>query len=144
MSDRCPLGYLLQYVRCKSGVTFVRRCFCDGNGFSLHDANATKQGSDWYHFIAVQTDECLTCSKTPKTHHANMFVLCTPHYTPLLNSKTGVYWGIHYFLIFGLKHREVEGPYYPSSENKGADQLRGHREVDLRLCFRVCKKSVFS
>ena len=28
--------------------------------------------------------------------------------------------------------------YYPSSENKGADQLRGYREADLRLCFRLC------
>ena len=34
--------------------------------------------------------------------------------------------------------------YYPYSENKGADQLRGHREADLRLCFRICKKPVFS
>ena len=34
--------------------------------------------------------------------------------------------------------------YYPSSENKGADQLRGHREADLRLCFRICKSPVFS
>ena len=34
--------------------------------------------------------------------------------------------------------------YYPCSENKGADQLRGHREADLRLCFRICKKPVFS
>ena len=31
----------------------------------------------------------------------------------------------------------VEGLYYPYSENKGADQLRG-------LCFRICKKPVFS
>ena len=29
--------------------------------------------------------------------------------------------------------------YYPCSENKGADQLRGYREADLRLCFRICK-----
>ena len=29
------------------------------------------------------------------------------------------------------------------SENKGADQLRGYREADLRLCFRICKKSGF-
>ena len=36
----------------------------------------------------------------------------------------------------------VEGLYYPYSENKGADQLRGHREADLCLCFRVCKKPV--
>ena len=34
--------------------------------------------------------------------------------------------------------------YYPCSENKGADQLRGHREADLRLCFRICKNPVFS
>ena len=33
---------------------------------------------------------------------------------------------------------------YIYSENKGADQLRGHREADLRLCFRICKKLVFS
>ena len=46
----------------------------------------------------------------------------------------------------GLKFRiyEVEELYYLYSENKGADQLRGYREADLRLCFRVCKKPVFS
>ena len=46
----------------------------------------------------------------------------------------------------GLKFRieEVEGLYYPCSENKGADQLHGYREADLRLCFRICKKPVFS
>ena len=33
--------------------------------------------------------------------------------------------------------------YYPCSENKGADQLRGYREADLRLCFRIYKKSGF-
>ena len=46
----------------------------------------------------------------------------------------------------GLKFRikEVEGLYYPCSENKGADQLRRYREADLRLCFRICKNPVFS
>ena len=34
--------------------------------------------------------------------------------------------------------------YYPCSENKDADQLRGYREADLRLCFRQCKLLVFS
>ena len=34
--------------------------------------------------------------------------------------------------------------YYPSSENKGADQLRGYRAADLRLCFRICRTLVFS
>ena len=33
---------------------------------------------------------------------------------------------------------------YLCSENKGADQLRGYREADPRLCFRICKKLVFS
>ena len=44
-----------------------------------------------------------------------------------------------------LKFRiEVEEElYYPSSENKGADQLRGYREADLRLCFRLCRLLVF-
>ena len=36
------------------------------------------------------------------------------------------------------------GLYYLCSENKGADQLRGYREADLHLCFRICKKPVFS
>ena len=34
--------------------------------------------------------------------------------------------------------------YYPSSENKGADQLRGYREADLHLCFRIGNNPVFS
>ena len=34
--------------------------------------------------------------------------------------------------------------YYPCSENKGADQLRGYREANLRLCFRIGKNPVFS
>ena len=44
-----------------------------------------------------------------------------------------------------LKFRiyKVEELYYPSSENKGADQLRGYREADLRLCFRICRLLVF-
>ena len=41
--------------------------------------------------------------------------------------------------------KKVEGFYYmyPCSENKGADQLRGNCEADLRLCFRICKMLVF-
>ena len=34
--------------------------------------------------------------------------------------------------------------YYLCSENKGADQLRGYRAADLRLCFRICKNLFFS
>ena len=39
---------------------------------------------------------------------------------------------------------EEEGLHYPRSEDKGADQLRGYREADLRLCFRICRLLVFS
>ena len=34
-----------------------------------------------------------------------MCVWFIPPYTPLLYSKTGVYRGIYFFLIFALKHR---------------------------------------
>ena len=46
----------------------------------------------------------------------------------------------------GLQFRikKVEGLFYSCSENKGADQLRGYREADLRLCFRICKTLVLS
>ena len=44
-------------------------------------------------------------------------------------------------LKFCLK--EEEGLYYSCCENKGADQLRGYREADLRLCFRLCRLLVF-
>ena len=37
----------------------------------------------------------------------------------------------------------LEEMYYPCSENKGADQLRGYREADLRLCFCLCRLLVF-
>ena len=46
----------------------------------------------------------------------------------------------------GLKFRVkvVQGLYYPYSENKGADQLRSYCATDKPLCFRICKKPVFS
>ena len=46
----------------------------------------------------------------------------------------------------GLKFRiqKVGGLYYLCSENKGADQLCGYCEADLRLCFHICKMFVFS
>ena len=44
-----------------------------------------------------------------------------------------------------LKFRIIveEELYYPSSENKGADQLRSYCESDLRLCFRLSRLLVF-
>ena len=40
--------------------------------------------------------------------------------------------------------KEVGELYYLCSENKVADQLCDYRTADLRLCFRICKKAVFS
>ena len=50
------------------------------------------------------------------------------------------------FLFPTRRIKKGEGFYYmyPCSENKGADQLRGYCEADLRLCFRICKMFVFS
>ena len=42
-----------------------------------------------------------------------------------------------------LKFRIEEELYYLSSKNKGTHQLRGYREADLRLCFRLCRLLVF-
>ena len=39
--------------------------------------------------------------------------------------------------------KEEEGLYYPCSEKKGADQLRGYREAGLRLCFRIMQIAGF-
>ena len=46
----------------------------------------------------------------------------------------------------GLKFRilKAEGLYYLCGENKGARELRSYCAADLRLCFRICKKLVFS
>ena len=45
-----------------------------------------------------------------------------------------------------LKFRiqEEEGLFYPSSENKDADQLCSYCTADLRLCVRIGKSPVFS
>ena len=43
------------------------------------------------------------------------------------------------FRIFKVE----EELYYPSSENKGADQIRSYCEADLRFCFRLGRLLVF-
>ena len=50
-------------------------------------------------------NKCSDSEQISFGHHENMSVQCTPPYTPLLYSKTGVYRGKHNFLIFALKHR---------------------------------------
>ena len=45
--------------------------------------------------------------------------------------------------ILKFRIQVEEELYYPSSENKGADQLRSYCEADLRLCFRLGRLLVF-
>ena len=45
--------------------------------------------------------------------------------------------------ILKFRIQGEEELYYPSSENKGADQLRSYCEADLRLCFRLGRLLVF-
>ena len=45
--------------------------------------------------------------------------------------------------ILKFRIQVEEELYYPSSENKGADQLRSNCEADLRLCFRPDRLLVF-
>ena len=46
--------------------------------------------------------------------------------------------------VLKFRIEKVEASHYLCSENKGADQLCGNREADLRLCFRICRTLVFS
>ena len=48
------------------------------------------------------------------------------------------------FPLTGLFARRLTLQFYLCSENKGADQLRGYREADLRLFSAYAKKTVFS
>ena len=43
-----------------------------------------------------------------------------------------------------FQFKEEEGLGNQCSENNDADQLRGYREADLRLCFRIFNKQVSS
>ena len=54
---------------------------------------------------AVDRGRKASTQTNKQTHQDNMSVTCIPPYIPLLFSKTGVHKGIHFFLIFALKHR---------------------------------------
>ena len=49
-------------------------------------------------------DEFLHFCKLDDIFQDNMSLCFIPPYTSLLHSKTGVYRGLHYFLIFAVKH----------------------------------------
>ena len=53
-----------------------------------------------------------------------------------LISKAEIYRGIHYLSLV------VRKPDFCICENKDADQLRGNREADQRLCFRYTNSTI--
>ena len=46
--------------------------------------------------------------------------------------------------VLKFRFYEEEGLYYPCSENKDADQLRGYREADLRVTAKLICVFVFA
>ena len=48
----------------------------------------------------------------------------------------------HWFVCSSYLSRIVRKPDFCLGENKGADQLRGNREADQRLCFRYSDSTI--
>ena len=66
----------------------------------------------------------------------------TPHF---YMAKVGVIRNIYIIVCaFSLKHmsRVVRKPAFCIRENKDADQLRGYREADQRLCFHYIDSTI--
>ena len=76
------------------------------------------------------------------------------------HASCGFFQTIHHFLVTNFHIRKImqlqkmarslkfrikeeKELYYPSSENKGADQPRSYCEGNLRLCFHRCEELVF-
>ena len=49
---------------------------------------------------------------------------------------------IYEFTVHGHVSRIMRKPDFCLGENKGADQLRGNREADQRLCFRYSDSTI--
>ena len=88
---------------------------------------------------AINTSEILALFYSFKKQNKNLSRLVGKPTMCFLN-RSDINWAVQSQEQAGsLKFRilKEEEVYYPCSENKGADQLRGYREADLRLCFRI-------
>ena len=69
-----------------------------------------------------------------------------PHYNIYFNTSNGCLVCVMYFIITCFAYhnlsRIVRKPDFCLGENKGADQLRGNREADQRLCFRYTDSTI--
>ena len=76
--------------------------------------------------LAVQPGLCQTWSETPKTGFLTTRLICAISFKVcLLLGKSPQ----------NNMSRFIRKPAFCICENKGADQLRGNREADQRLCF---------
>ena len=53
-----------------------------------------------------------------------------------------IHWCTQHMKALGHMSRIVRKPDFCLGENKGADQLRGNREADQRLCFRYSDSTI--
>ena len=86
---------------------------------------------EWHHRVGSK--------KYPKSMFWSKFKKnCVTMYTPVLLYQSGVSVGEHYTDMSRLMGK----PTICICENKGADQLRGNREADQRLCFRYTDSTI--
>ena len=63
-------------------------------------------------------------------------------YTSENNLRIAVPFHVYYSMDNPKMSRIVRNPDFCLGENKGADQLRGNREADQRLCFRYSDSTI--
>ena len=98
---------------------------------------------------SLQTHNAVTLQISPSgaillinLHHGNRSVYWTPLYTPVLYNKPGVYTGIHFFLIFALKHRSwvlvrtLEPMIYVLSKNEKISHF--HQKITIFTALKYC------
>ena len=71
----------------------------------------------------------------------SIFVMCQSYHECKSCTTTEDGWRLK---ISDLGSKDIVLSIILCSENKGADKLRDDCEADLRLCFCICKKQVFS
>ena len=98
--------------------------------------------------VIAQPGLCQTWSESPKTgfltSRLKLYMeVNTPCFDMHKRELVDKLWqeGMSFLNMKYIKHLS---PDFCICENKDADQLRGNREADLRLCFRICKNPVFS
>ena len=81
-------------------------------------------------FVAVQPGLCRTWSETPRTGFVVTQHICFPPETVISHTTTNLFLHMRKQPVFAYAKTTC----FCICENKDADQLRGNREADQRLC----------